>query len=216
VLNCEEIARRLEMPSDDVRRISIVPVPDIAKIKQRGGTSIDLRLGRWFRSFKQSKSSHYSLWADDLAVGSGQQTQLKTNEHFVPFGEPFILHPGRFVLGVTMEWLTLPNSISGYVTGKSSLGRHGLVIETAAGLHPNFSGCLTLELANVGEVPVAISPGMEICQIFLHQVESGAGANPGTFSGQRKPAVSLGKPDQVFARLRGKSRETDPQNADKT
>lgn len=207
MLNCEEIARRLEMEADDKRRISIVPTPDINNIKKRGGTSIDLRLGRWFRSFKPSKSSLHSLWVDDMAPGSGQQSNLKTNEHFVRFGSKFILHPGRFVLGATMEWLTLPNSISGYVTGKSSLGRHGLVIETAAGLHPNFSGCLTLELANVGEVPLAISPGMEICQIFLHQIEAGGDASPGTFSGQRKPTVSLGRPDPVFARLRGSNQE---------
>jgi dCTP deaminase len=206
MLNCEEIARRLEMPPGDKRRISIVPLPDLAGIKKRGGTSIDLRLGRWFRSFKQSKSSHYSLWADDLAAGD-QKSQLKTNEHFVRFGSTFILHPGRFVLGVTMEWLSLPDSISGYVTGKSSLGRHGLVIETAAGLHPNFSGCLTLELTNVGEVPLAISPGMEICQIFLHQIEAGVDANPGTFSGQRKPTIALGEPDPIFLRLRGNYRD---------
>lgn len=206
MLNCEEIARRLEMPASDKRRISIVPLPDLNGIKKRGGTSIDLRLGRWFRSFKQSKSSHYSLWADDLAAGD-QQLQLKTNEHFVRFGSKFILHPGRFVLGVTMEWLSLPDSISGYVTGKSSLGRHGLVIETAAGLHPNFSGCLTLELTNVGEVPLAISPGMEICQIFLHQIEGGVDANPGTFSGQRKPTIALGKPDPIFLKLCGSNRD---------
>lgn len=207
MLNCEEIARRLEMKVDDKRRISIVPMPNISNIKKRGGTSIDLRLGRWFRSFKPSKSSLHNLWVDDLTTENGPQANLKTNEHFVRFGSKFILHPGRFVLGATMEWLTLPNSISGYVTGKSSLGRHGLVIETAAGLHPNFSGCLTLELANVGEVPLAISPGMEICQIFLHQIEAGSEASPGTFSGQRKPSVALGKPDPVFSRLRGRNHD---------
>lgn len=203
MLNCEEIARRLELDPTDGNRISIVPMPDLGPVRARGGTSIDLRLGRWFRSFKQSRSSHYKLWADDLAVGDRHQPQLKTTEHFVRFGSSFILHPGRFVLGVTMEWLTLPNSISGYVTGKSSLGRHGLVIETAAGLHPHFSGCLTLELANVGEVPLAISPGMEICQIFLHEIAVGSGANPGSFSGQRKPSIALGKSDPIFDKLRG-------------
>jgi dCTP deaminase len=75
-------------------------------------------------------------------------------QHFVPFGQKFVLHPGRFALGSTLEWLRLPATMSGYVTGKSSLGRHGLIIETAAGIHPSFSGCLTLELANVGEVPL--------------------------------------------------------------
>ena len=131
---------------------------------------------------------------------------MRTTEHFVPFGKNFVLHPGRFVLGVTLEWLTLPRTLSGYVSGKSSLGRHGLVIETAAGLHPGFSGCLTLELANVGEVPVAISPGMEICQIFLHQVEHHDCGDVGTFSGQRKPAISLPKRDEVFDRLREPAR----------
>lgn len=201
MLNCDEISRRLELPSKDSKRISIVPLPDLPGIKERGGTSIDLRLGRWFRSFKQSKSSHYSL-VGDLA-DSDRAGAIKTNEHFVPFGQNFILHPGRFVLGVTMEWLGLPDSISGYVTGKSSLGRHGLVIETAAGLHPGFSGCLTLELANMGEVPLSISPGMKVCQIFLHEVEASGRNQPGTFSGQRKPAVNLGKPDPVFERLKG-------------
>lgn len=206
MLNCEEIARRLEMPITNKRRISIVPQPPLSEITGRGGTSIDLRLGRWFRSFKQTKSSHYSLWTDPYAP-TDSHSQLKTNEHFVRFGSKFILHPGRFVLGVTMEWLSLPDSVSGYVTGKSSLGRHGLVIETAAGLHPNFSGCLTLELANVGEVPLAISPGMRICQIFLHQIESGADVNPGTFSGQRKPTVALGDADPVFLSLRGSNKD---------
>jgi dCTP deaminase len=127
---------------------------------------------------------------------------LKTNEHFVRFGKNFVLHPGRFVLGVTLEWLSLPRTLSGYVSGKSSLGRHGLVIETAAGLHPGFSGCLTLELANVGEVPVAISPGMEICQIFLHNVDACESDDRGAFSGQRKPALSLPKQDETFDMLR--------------
>lgn len=203
MLNCDEIARRIDLNPKDAKRISIVPKPELDQLRQRGGTSIDLRLGRWFRSFKQSKTSHYSL-VDELVAGHGQQTQIKTNEHFVRFGADFILHPGRFVLGVTMEWLTLPNTISGYVTGKSSLGRHGLVIETAAGLHPNFTGCLTLELANVGEVPLAISPGMKICQIFLHEVEASGAMDRGTFSGQRKPTVALGKVDPIFARLKTK------------
>jgi dCTP deaminase len=127
---------------------------------------------------------------------------MRTSEHFVRFGDNFVLHPGRFVLGVTMEWLTLPRTLSGYVSGKSSLGRHGLVIETAAGLHPGFSGCLTLELANVGEVPIVISPGMEICQIFLHAIDKHECEDTGAFSGQRKPAISLPRADGIFDRLR--------------
>jgi dCTP deaminase len=222
MLNADEICIRLAHPPGHANRLSIVPKPDTQRLLARGGTSVDLRLGRWFRSFKPSKSGETKLWlatpetewadAGSSETLPGEQQwapnarhAMRTNEHFVRFGDNFVLHPGRFVLGVTMEWLTLPRTLSGYVSGKSSLGRHGLVIETAAGLHPGFSGCLTLELANVGEVPIVISPGMEICQIFLHAIGKHDSADAGAFSGQRKPAVSLPKADAIFDRLR-----TDP------
>lgn len=221
MLNANEICIRLKHPPGHADRLAIVPQPDEKALKARGGTSVDLRLGRWFRSFKPSKSSEAKLWLEppqELASQAADEKNglpaerqwalpardaMRTNEHFVRFGANFVLHPGRFVLGVTMEWLSLPRTLSGYVSGKSSLGRHGLVIETAAGLHPGFSGCLTLELANVGEVPVAISPGMEICQIFLHQITEHESDDLGAFSGRRKPAISLPKSDPIFDRLRG-------------
>lgn len=218
MLNVEDICSCLTRTRGHPERLSIVPSPDHETLRKRGGTSIDLRLGRWFRSFKPSKSSEAKLWlerGEKVATGAlpaehelatTARHAVRTSEHFVPFGANFVLHPGRFVLGVTLEWLTLPRTLSGYVSGKSSLGRHGLVIETAAGLHPGFSGCLTLELANVGEVPVAISPGMEICQIFLHRVAPHDCGDLGTFSGQRKPAISLPKRDDVFERLRESGR----------
>ena len=221
MLNVEDICTRLGHDRGNPDRLSIVPCPDKATLRSRGGTSVDLRLGRWFRSFKPSKNSEAKLWLEspppapsdaksvegDILPAEHEwaapaRDAMRTNEHFVPFGENFVLHPGRFVLGVTLEWLTLPRTLSGYVSGKSSLGRHGLVIETAAGLHPGFSGCLTLELANVGEVPVAISPGMEICQIFLHEITHHECGDLGTFSGQRKPGISLPKRDEVFDKLR--------------
>jgi len=202
MLSVTEIAGRLALQGDNEDRLCIVPRPEMDRAEGRAGTSIDLRLGRWFRSFEQSKNSLFRLWAPSNGAAS-EQSPLRTREHFVRFGGNFIVHPGRFVLGVTLEWLTLPMNLSGYVTGKSSLGRHGLVIETAAGLHPGFSGCLTLELANVGEVPLAISPGMEICQVFLHLTKAGSVKNPGALSGQRKPGLSLPARDPVFERLRG-------------
>ena len=126
-------------------------------------------------------------------------------KYFVPFGEQFILHPGRFVLGSTLEWIRLPASVAGYITGKSSLGRRGLIIETAAGIHPGFSGCLALELANVGEVPVAIEPGMPICQIFLHTASPGEGLSKSMFSGKRRPTLGTLRPDNILQKLRSKT-----------
>jgi dCTP deaminase len=227
MLNASEICERLGHDPGHPDRLSIVPRPNEKSLNKRAGTSVDLRLGRWFRSFKPSKSSEAKLWvtaSEQQAVADSAQTEegsslpvehrwaatarhaMRTAEHFVPFGDNFVLHPGRFVLGVTIEWLSLPRTLSGYVSGKSSLGRHGLVIETAAGLHPGFSGCLTLELANVGEVPIVISPGMEICQIFLHGINEHPGGDVGTFSGQRKPGFSLPKQDPIFDRLRSDKR----------
>lgn len=122
--------------------------------------------------------------------------------YFVPFGKEFILHPRRFVLASTLEWMKLPAALGGYVTGKSTWARRGLIIETAAGVRPGFSGCLTLELTNVGEVPIVIRPGMKICQLFLHLIPEGSLKSGGALSGRRRPY--LGKPgaDELLERLR--------------
>ena len=227
MLSAEEIKGRLDLEAGNHNRLSIVPKPDLAALRGRAATSIDLRLGRWFKSFKQNQTRHFSLWhekqksAGDEGAGAAQgsvgdaarvdadetpedRAGIGTKQHFVRFGDEFVLHPGRFVLGVTLEWLSLPPTLSGYVTGKSSLGRHGLIIETAAGIHPNFTGCLTLELANCGEVPLTLSPGMRICQIFLHATQGGGPRNLGDFSGQRKPSIKLPSRDPIFEKLRPK------------
>ena len=199
MLSAVEIADALEGANGE-ERLTVVPWPKRAEVLRKGETSIDLRLGRWFRSFKQTRTPSVSLAGKKPAAGQPVETS-RTNQHFVPFGVSYVLHPGRFVLGVTLEWLRLPPGLAGYVTGKSSLGRHGLVIETAAGIHPQFSGCLTLELANVGEVPLEIYPGMPICQIFLHRTKAGEERERDRFSGQRKPVLSPPKADDVFDRL---------------
>lgn len=196
MLSCSQLIYALKRDFEDPGRLSIVPRPAEEEIKRRGATSIDLRLGRWFRSFKQT-----DIGFVDVSGKERGSRISRSKEHFVPYGSPFVLHPGRFVLGITLEWITLGRGLSAYVTGKSSLGRQGLVIETAAGIHPNFSGCLTLELANVGEVPLRVSPGMPICQIFLHQIEDAHSANRGTFSGRRKPELPVPEADLKFLEL---------------
>lgn len=200
MLSATQIVAALSADDDD--RLTVVPSPDHGPLLTRGATSIDLRLGRWFRSFRQTSTKSVSLVALSDAEHGGAAQEAPTKQHFVPFGDGYVLHPGRFVLGVTLEWLHLPASMSGYVTGKSSLGRHGLVIETAAGIHPLFSGCLTLELANVGEVPLEIFPGMEICQIFLHRTEPCDATDGGRFFGRRKPVLKRPSHDAVFDKLK--------------
>jgi dCTP deaminase len=127
---------------------------------------------------------------------------------YVPFGERFVLHPGNFVLAVTLEWLRLPADLAGYVVGKSSWGRRGLIIATATGVHPSFTGCLTLELANVGELPIAIYPGMEICQIFLHRMsDSSPHVDQSAFVGFGRPVLGRLIPDEISVRLKGRKEE---------
>jgi dCTP deaminase len=126
---------------------------------------------------------------------------VPTKEYFVRFGEPFILHPRNFVLGITLEWMRFPSDLGGYVTGKLSLGRRGLVIETASGIQPGFSGCLALELSNVGEVPIALLPGMQICQIFVHEVGPDPKSAQSQFIGRRKPILGAVRPDDILIRL---------------
>lgn len=202
MLSSSQLADAISLPPEDDNKLTVTPQPNLEEIRRRGETSIDLRLGRWFRAFKQSQNSSVPLAVKRKSLGKLAEIEAsRTKQHFVPFGDTFILHPGRFVLGVTLEWLRLPANLSGYVTGKSSLGRHGLVIETAAGIHPKFSGCLTLELANVGEVPIEVSPGMKICQIFLHRVEEAKDAEPGRMSGQRKPSLPTPKADHIFDKI---------------
>lgn len=180
--------------------ISIVPMaPDeIAAIENGGAAAVDLRLGRWFAVLREVRVDGIRVTAED------ESPERLSKSYFRPFGEGFVVHPGRFVLGITLEWLSLPANIGAYVTGKSSLGRRGLVIETAAGIHPGFTGCLALEIANVGEVPLTIYPGMKIAQIFPHAAVGRPHESSSTFNGQRKPILGKISKDPVYDKLKPK------------
>ncbi len=166
--------------------IGVAPNPLNYCEGQIGPASIDLRLGRWFLLTHQSRSSHIDLSKEH---NSFDFESKEARSYYIPFKEKFVIHPGRFVLGTTLEWVSLPKNIGGYITGKSSLGRRGLIIETAAGIHPGFSGCLTLELYNCGEVPIAIVPGMRVCQVFFHEISGAQGETKTSFGGRRKPTI---------------------------
>lgn len=200
ILQADEIAKRLTLTGgDDAALLSIIPTPDLDALRASGAASVDLRLGTWFVSPRATKTAILDI-GDSETGGRSEEQLMKTR--YVPFGGYFVLHPRSFVLGVTLEWIKLPRDLTGYVVGKSSWGRRGLIIETAMGVHPSFSGCLTLELANVGELPIAVRPGMLICQLFLH------GTTTATSNAERSKYVGFGRPvlgplklDEVAARL---------------
>jgi dCTP deaminase len=190
------LAERLRDPGPDGLRV--MPEPRMDLIEDSGAASVDLRLGRWFSSLRQTRLASLQI---DRGSGVPFAANSFTRRYFIPFGQTFVLHPRTFVLGITLEWIRLPPSLGAYVVGKSSWGRRGLIIETAAGVHPGFSGCLTLELSNVGEVAIEVIPGILICQLFFHETSPGTETYRSSFDGRRRPVLGSITPDEVVAKL---------------
>lgn len=119
--------------------------------------SIDLRLGDSFRVFHNHKVT---------AIDLSDPPQNLTEEVVVPDGEAFVIHPGEFCLGRTLECVQIPDDIVARIEGKSSLGRLGLIVHATAGFcDPGFEGTLTLELNNLTRVPIRLYPGLPIAQL---------------------------------------------------
>jgi len=152
-------------------------------------SSVDLHLDRRFRVFRNSRYPYI-----DVRTDQPELTELVE----IAGDEPFILHPGEFVLGSTLERVELPNDLVARLEGKSSLGRLGLLIHSTAGyVDPGWEGNLTLELSNVANLPITLYDGMKIGQISFQRltspVEVGYGdARIGSkYRGQRDPTASL-------------------------
>ena len=151
-------------------------------------SSIDVRIDRYFRVFENHRYPHI-----DPAEEQAELTRLVE-----PAGdEPFILHPGEFVLASTYEVVTLPNDVAARLEGKSSLGRLGLLTHSTAGfIDAGFSGHVTLELSNVATLPIKLWPGMKIGQLCFFRLSSpaehpyGSGAQGSRYQGQRGPTPS--------------------------
>jgi dCTP deaminase len=151
-------------------------------------SSIDVRLDKFFRLFDNHKYPFI-----DPAQDQPDLTRLVEVER----GEPFILHPGEFVLGSTFEMVTLPDDIAARLEGKSSLGRLGLLTHSTAGfIDPGFTGHVTLELSNVATLPIKLWPGMKIGQLCFFRLSSAAESPYGSaqygsrYQGQRGPTAS--------------------------
>ncbi|MCV2392981.1 dCTP deaminase [Actinotalea sp. M2MS4P-6] len=151
-------------------------------------SSIDVRLDRFFRLFDNHK----------YAVIDPAEDQPELTRLVEPEGdEPFVLHPGEFVLGSTYETVTLPDDIAARLEGKSSLGRLGLLTHSTAGfIDPGFTGHVTLELSNVATLPIKLWPGMKIGQLCFFRLSSpaeqpyGSAAYGSRYQGQRGPTAS--------------------------
>jgi dCTP deaminase len=151
-------------------------------------SSIDLHLDRSFRVFRNNRYAFIDVRAPQTDL-----TELLT----VTDDEPFVLHPGEFVLGQTLEWVELPNDLVARLEGKSSLGRLGLLIHSTAGyVDPGWKGKLTLELSNVANLPIALYFGMKIGQISFFEMSSpvdrpyGSAGLGSKYQGQSEPTAS--------------------------
>ena len=151
-------------------------------------SSIDVRLDRYFRLFDNHKYPFI-----DPAEDQPELTRLIE----VRSDEPFILHPGEFVLASTFEAVTLPDDLAARLEGKSSLGRLGLLTHSTAGfIDPGFTGHVTLELSNVATLPIKLWPGMKIGQMCFFQLSSpserpyGSAEYSSRYQGQRGPTAS--------------------------
>ena len=169
------------------RRIKISPEPDLAV--QLGSCSIDLRLGSDFRVFEHSRVPYVDL-------RSGGTSGDIMREIAVPDGEPFVMQPGEFVLAATIETLEIPDDLVGRLEGRSSLGRLGIIVHgTASIFDPGWIGRITMELGNLGRMPVALYPGMRICSFTFETLTSPARVpyrlKPGAkYAGQQGPLAS--------------------------
>jgi dCTP deaminase len=151
-------------------------------------SSVDVRMDRYFRVFENHRYPHI-----DPAEEQAELTRLVEPEG----DEPFILHPGEFVLASTYEVVTLPDDVAARLEGKSSLGRLGLLTHSTAGfIDAGFSGHVTLELSNVATLPIKLWPGMKIGQLCFFRLSSpadapyGSGAQGSRYQGQRGPTPS--------------------------
>src|SRR3984885_11982330 len=157
--------------------------------EQFGSCSVDFKLGNEFNVFEHSRNAYI-----DLRENKGIDGLMKSV--MVPTGESFILQPREFVLAITEERLELADDVLGRLEGRSSLGRIGIIVHGTAGLFdPGWAGQATLELSNLGRMPVALYPGMRICSFTFEQLSTRVSVPyrkkaGNKYAGQERPLAS--------------------------
>jgi dCTP deaminase len=151
-------------------------------------SSVDVRVDKYFRVFHNNRYPYIDVREEQEDLTELVEVEDET---------PFVLHPGEFVLGSTLERVRLPDDLVARLEGKSSLGRLGLLIHSTAGfIDPGWDGHVTLELSNVANLPITIYPGMKIGQVsFMQMTEAattpyGSQAIGSKYKGQRGPTAS--------------------------
>lgn len=167
-------------------RIKIDPAEGIEE--RIGPDGIDMRLGNTFLVFERNKQAYIDPRSPESAKGTTRQIDIQQ-------GEPFIIHPHELVLASTTERVTIADDLLGRLEGRSSLGRLGIIVHSTASIfHPGWDGTATMELGNLGVMPVALYPGMRICMFTFERMSSPAerpyGSGESKYQGQVGPLPS--------------------------
>lgn len=164
-------------------------------------SSLDLRLGRFFKIYNHSKQALLDPLNKESFKDMTTLVEIKNP------GEPFIVQPGEFILGVTMERIKIGNDLVARVEGRSSLGRLGIIVHSTAGfIDAGFEGTITLEITNINRMPVALYPGMRVCQLAFEMMSSAAEVpyskkKTSKYQGQELPQESKIAFDPEFERI---------------
>lgn len=151
--------------------IVIEPLPCNNSI---AGISVDLRLDHRFRVFNNNSVTHLDLSGDRLQLERDMDA-IMSKEICINSDEPLFIHPGELILGATLESITIPDDLVGWLDGRSSLARLGLMVHVTAGrIDPGWSGQVVLEFYNNGKLPLALRPGMVICALSFETLSSPA------------------------------------------
>lgn len=163
-----EILERINKPkTKGIAPIIVTPICDFED--QMGIAGIDVRLGKQFIVFKQHLAGYFSPL-------SGENNNAHISEYqeeiVIPIGDNIVLHPGQLIIASTFEYVCIPEDLECQVEGRSSWARMGLIIAAATTIEPGYKGVITLELSNVGTIPLELHPGVKIAQIIFHTCSS--------------------------------------------
>ena len=171
VCGYDDLVERLTANSLSAERLIVTPLLHQDQVQ---AAAIDLRMGNLVMLVRSRGLSHVDprdyVKSNSQTFQAKQNKQQKFQRHEIPFGQSFLLHPGTLALVPTFEWVRLPVDLQGVVTARSSWAREGLNIATANFINPLYEGIITLELANFGEIPIRLFPGLRLAQIAFYKV----------------------------------------------
>ncbi|OCG19976.1 MULTISPECIES: dCTP deaminase [unclassified Gilliamella] len=155
-------------------KLKITPQPTVSCIN---GATVDVRLGNQFRTFREHTTPYIDLSGPKEEVSAALE-RVMSEEIVLPEGDAFYLHPGELALAVTLESVTIPDDLVGWLDGRSSLARLGLMVHvTAHRIDPGWQGKIVLEFYNSGKIPLALRPGMTIGALSFETL-TGPAARP--------------------------------------